>query len=212
MFLQRTEGEARNPPFFWQWLALTSIVHWFGGWTQKNWDKELVRSVKENNLTLIQQSLQNGANAGYIALNEHLTPLIKASKNGFLAAVQALLDAGARVNDTATIHGFTALMYAAGFGHSGVATVLLDAGARVNVRDNYGYAALTVAARCGHSGVAQVLLNGGFADRHSDHSRAYSAHVCCIFWAFWCGAGSAGRRRAGQQQRAMGTQRSYFLR
>lgn len=102
----------------------------------------LHRAVDRNNLALVENMLQQGAD-----INKKIngwTPLMTAVYHGNLIIAEYLVKQGADLNlqkdriksYTDRFDGFTALHFAAFYGNTGIARILIDAGADLTIKDD----------------------------------------------------------------------------
>ncbi|HSE42692.1 MAG TPA: ankyrin repeat domain-containing protein, partial [Acidobacteriota bacterium] len=105
---------------------------------------QLTAAVKENNLTKIENLLQNGVNVNERDASNN-TPLMLAASSGFTGAMKVLLDSGAFVT-ARNIEGKTALMWAASSNQLEAIKLLMTSGAEVDDRNNSDETALMMAA------------------------------------------------------------------
>ena len=134
----------------------------------------LTRAVTSNNLPLIQELLDNGAN---IHANNDLA-LIRAAMRGYTDIVQELVNRGANIHAQNDL----ALVYAAQFGRTATVRYLLDQGVNIHTRDGQ---ALITASGNGKVATVRYLLDRG-ANIHTQNDRAlivateYNPHLSVI--------------------------------
>ena len=121
----------------------------------------LILATENNQATIVELLLRQGADPNLRELSFNETALFKASFKGFPGIAQLLISYGADVrlrikNDE------TCLMWASFKGFSDISRMLVIAGADVNAQDTkYGFSPLMVAAKNGHSATVELLLGSG---------------------------------------------------
>lgn len=99
--------------------------------------EDLFKAIEQENIVLVHQLLQSGADPnlqtdfGYPTPNFDVSPLMLAAERGLNEIVLLLLQFGSNHN-AQDIGGWTALMKAAAFGHTKVVREMIENGADVN--------------------------------------------------------------------------------
>lgn len=110
-----------------------------------DWDDELIKAVKADNISKIQLAIKKGAK---LQANEDkdTSPLIVAIEKCNSAAVSTLLAAGAKT-EARDLQGRTPLIHAVSSGSVDVVQMLLAKGANANAKCYEGMTPLITAAR-----------------------------------------------------------------
>ena len=122
-------------------------------------NEKLLQASANGNITLINESLSNGANKNYKD-KKGWTALMFACDKGHAEAVKILLNVGVDVNSR-NEEGTTALMFASMKGYIDIMNLLLSAGADINLTNTGNMPALVTASLCGQIEAINTLLNTG---------------------------------------------------
>jgi len=142
--------------------------------TKKKENEKLLQASANGNITLIDESLSNGANKNYKDA-KGWTALMFACDQGHAEAVRKLLNAGVDVNSRDE-KGATALVYASVKGYVDIMNLLLDADADVNLGDKGNATALIYAASGGQIDAVKTLLSTGkYELSHSGAAMLFSS-------------------------------------
>lgn len=114
-------------------------------------DPALFQAIRNNNLSLIQYQLRNGANVNSVGYRD-TTPLMYAAAFGTVDAMSILIDAGADVN-AKNAFAATALMW--GAADLAKVRLLVDKGSEINAKSKQGRTPLIIAAS--HNGTGAIL-------------------------------------------------------
>ena len=106
--------------------------------------KELINSIKNNDLELVKDLVQQGADVN-VRDNDSWTPLIRASWNDNLEIVKYLVENGADIN-AKNKEGNTALKWASYHGELEIVKLLVEHGADINIKNNRRRTALIEAS------------------------------------------------------------------
>ncbi len=121
----------------------------------------LHRCVIRNNLELIQQLIQLGADPNTIDNDHRGTPLHSAAHFGYTEVVEILFNAGAEIN-ALNDDNETPLHIALEYSNTEIAQLLLRLGAKANIKDIFGNIALHKAAHHYHIEIIRFLLANNF--------------------------------------------------
>ena len=122
--------------------------------------KELLKSIRENNVIKVDTLLRAGADVNRKERNDGMAPLHVAASEGQVAIAKMLLDAGADKNAKDSDNQ-TPLQIAAFNGELEIVKMMLDAGADVNTHDDQGRSALHDASEEGRTAIVKLLLDAG---------------------------------------------------
>lgn len=138
-----------------------------------NKDFMLRKAVSENDLPLLNDLINEGANVN-TNNSQEFAPLLIATNKNHVEVVKRLIEAGADLDaDTA---GVTALIMASGNGNLEIVKLLVEAGSDVNIRSHIGdipgdnekiqiyISALSEAKREGHDDIVDFLIKHGAKD------------------------------------------------
>lgn len=127
----------------------------------ENGHTPLHRCVIRNNLELIQELIQLGADPNTIDNNHRGSPLHSAAHFGYAEVVEMLFNAGAEIN-ALNDDNETPLHIALEYSNTEIAQLLLRLGAKANIKDIFGNIALHNAARNYHIEIIRFLLANNF--------------------------------------------------
>lgn len=127
----------------------------------ENGHTPLHRCVIRNNLELIQQLIQLGADPNTIDNNHRGSPLHSAAHFGYAEVVEILFNAGAEIN-ALNDDNETPLHIALEYSNTEIAQLLLRLGAKANIKDIFGNIALHNAASNNHIEIIRFLLANNF--------------------------------------------------
>ena len=142
----------------------------------KKMDNTLRNAIYENDVKLVKELIDEGADVNKALTTDGDTPLCIAARYGQLDVAQLLLDRGAEVNK-ADRYGSTPLYIAARYGQLAVAELLLDKGAEVNLANTYGATPLWIAVQEGKLDVAKLLI-----DKGADVNKAETTYGRAPLW------------------------------
>lgn len=119
----------------------------------------LMNAINKNNLSLVEQLIQNGADVNELDSN-HDAPVVIAAYKGYNQILKALLEAGADVRAVDPGMKATALHAAAYAGRTEAAKLLIEYRIDINKQGPYnGYTALHDAIWQDNVEIAKVLLD-----------------------------------------------------
>lgn len=119
----------------------------------------LMNAINKNNLSLVEQLIQNGADVNELDSN-HDAPVVIAAYKGYNQILKALLEAGADVRAVDPGMKATALHAAAYAGRTEAAKLLIEYHIDINKQGPYnGYTALHDAIWQDNVDIAKVLLD-----------------------------------------------------
>lgn len=153
-----------------------------GGW----YSLPLVAAIVGQNINIVRQLIDAGADLNRIACGRYGGPLPAAAAFGMNDLIKELVDRGARVNDDDD-KASDALYAASLAGHVSTVDLLLKLGADVNAKGGRHRNALGVASAEGHLGIVEKLIDAGadlgFFDEHwgnAIHAAAEGGHVAVV--------------------------------
>lgn len=121
----------------------------------------LMNAINKNNISLVEQLIQNGADVDELDQNQD-SPLVISAYKGYNQIVKLLLDAGADVHAVDPGMKATALHAAAYAGRTEAAKLLIDYHIDINKQGPYnGYTALHDAVWQNNSEIASLILEAG---------------------------------------------------
>ena len=154
---------------------------------QRNPNAMLHEAVMNNNVALLREAIQKGANVNH--LNSGKTPLYIAAASGYTECVAALLQVKDLNLNYRCPGGKTALYQAAENGCSECVRLLVNArGINVNVTDNNRQTPLYTAARYGRADCVRELLKAPYIEVNAPNFTgatplciaAFKGHVDCV--------------------------------
>ena len=122
---------------------------------QENLNKQLIEASKDNQVTLVQQLLEQKADPN-TKNNSNWTPLMFAANKGHSEVVNLLLDKGADPNARDN-QGWTVVIWAASKGHTKIVNQLIEKGGDPTLKNNSGETALDKAKKNGHTETVNLL-------------------------------------------------------
>jgi len=122
----------------------------------------LMRGVKSNNLGLVRDALDRGADIDAVDKHYQQSALFFASMDGYLEIVKELLDRGASMNAKPNTASFpTPLFRASWNGHTDIVKLLIEKGVDVNAKTSSGGTALHLAIEEYRSDIVEILIQNG---------------------------------------------------
>ena len=122
---------------------------------QENLNKQLIEASKKNQVTLVQQLLEQEADPN-TKNNSNWTPLMFAANKGHSEVVRLLLDKKADPNAKDN-QGWTVVIWAASKGHTEIVDQLIKKGGDPTLKNNSGETALDKAKENGHTETVNLL-------------------------------------------------------
>ncbi len=120
-------------------------------------DNKLIKAIKENNLALVKQLLDEGASLSTPFDKQKATALHVAAKAGHTEIAQLLIEKGANIEAT-TLKKMTPLHYAVGNKNYEVAQLFIKHKANINAKSSEGGCPLHLATNLGLLKVVQLLI------------------------------------------------------
>ncbi len=138
-------------------------------------DNRLIHGVLTNNVQIIKDSLQKGANVNIHEKINGNTPLILAAFYDHVEILKLLINSGANIHARCNEKN-TALIKAAWNGSTESLKVLLEFNADVNAKEIAGMNSLMIASFWGHLGIIKLLVESGSVinEKNDEHMAALS--------------------------------------
>jgi len=128
---------------------------------------KLYTAVKKNNIEMVRECLEHGANANQKGKNGR-TALIRAVENNRNDIVLLLINHGADVNLSDDVRGTLPILIASRKGNVDIVRILIEKGADINKQDKYGKNALFYACVERKPDIVEVLIENNANEVHCD--------------------------------------------